>query len=415
MRARDRGRGLKPRRGVGAAEVVAAQEADLRKEVVLDHQVLGLEPVAVAGVVEAALVAEVLSLPPRGLRPGCVGQQVHVLVQRERGVRPVRLARAVADEGDRAVREDGAHAAAAQDVAPYAHDGEVGVLGTRQHLVVGLDVQRADVEGADLAGDPAAADDRHHGAVLQPDASAVEEGRGVAAAEETAALAAAAQRPAEAAADTAAGEAEDTAAPRGRTRASREEQAEAGEVHLLLVHLDLREVRVVGEVRRQVLCDAVLHVEAGVAVAGVPGGRRGGEVGADPADRVRLDLQVSAAARGVEPDQRRRIRDAEDAARAGARRERQRRDVGPLVLAPDVAPELHAPHLGRPRPVAQGLERDLHLHRPAFFEAAGADVPDRVPVAVRIALVGDLESRRARRAGWCRRPPRCGGRRRCRG
>ena len=39
------------------------------------------------------------------------------------------------------------------------------------------------------------------------------------------------------------------------------EQAEAREVDLLLVGLDLREVGVVGEVGRQVLRDAVLHVE----------------------------------------------------------------------------------------------------------------------------------------------------------
>ena len=44
----------------------------------------------------------------------------------------------------------------------------------------------------------------------------------------------------------------------------------------------------------------------------------------------------------------------------------------------------------RLRAVTQGLERDLHLHRPAAVEAAGTHVPDRVPVRVRIALVREL-------------------------
>ena len=53
-----------------------------------------------------------------------------------------------------------------------------------------------------------------------------------------------------------------------------EEQAEPRQVDLLLVGLDLREIGVVGEVRGQVLRDAVLHVEPHVAVEVVRDRRR---------------------------------------------------------------------------------------------------------------------------------------------
>ena len=72
------------------------------------------------------------------------------------------------------------------------------------------------------------------------------------------ATAAAAQRPAEAAGETAAGEVEDAAALEEELPLSRKEQVEAGQVDLLLVNLDLREVGVDGEVGGQVLRDAVL-------------------------------------------------------------------------------------------------------------------------------------------------------------
>ena len=45
----------------------------------------------------------------------------------------------------------------------------------------------------------------------------------------------------------------------------RKEQAEARQVHLLLVGFDLREVGVVGEVRRSVLGDGIPRVDADLA------------------------------------------------------------------------------------------------------------------------------------------------------
>jgi hypothetical protein len=46
----------------------------------------------------------------------------------------------------------------------------------------------------------------------------------------------------------------------------RKEQAEPGEVDLLLVGFRLREIRVVGEVGGQVLGQAILHVDAEVRI-----------------------------------------------------------------------------------------------------------------------------------------------------
>ena len=70
------------------------------------------------------------------------------------------------------------------------------------------------------------------------------------------------------------------------------EQAEARQVDLLLVGLDLREVGVDREVQRQARRHAVLHVEPGVEIA--VGRGRADRVGA--AERIRLDAQVRARA-----------------------------------------------------------------------------------------------------------------------
>jgi hypothetical protein len=93
--------------------------------------------------------------------------------------------------------------------------------------------------------------DRDHAAAIEPDAPAVEQVRRVAPA---------AGLPA--AAGPAAAEVEDAAALEEEVALLREEQAEARQVDLLLVDLDLREVGVDGEVGRQVGGDAVLEVAA---------------------------------------------------------------------------------------------------------------------------------------------------------
>ena len=103
---------------------------------------------------------------------------------------------------------------------------------------------------------------------------------------------------------------------RKNSRFSGKNRLKAREVHLLLVGLDLREVGVVGEVGGQVLRDAVLHVDADVAVEIVRDRRaaRRSVVSAD--DGVRLDLEVRGCRRRLEADQRRRQRDLQDHAAA---------------------------------------------------------------------------------------------------
>ena len=89
------------------------------------------------------------------------------------------------------------------------------------------------------------------------------------------------------------------------------EEAEAGEVDLLLVGLDLREVRVVGEVRGQVLCHSVLDIEPEVAVALVRDRRVGVDVGGHRADAIWLDLERPVATGHLDTGQRAGCRQSE--------------------------------------------------------------------------------------------------------
>ena len=379
-----------------APEVVAAQEADLRPEVLLDEQMVELEAVAVGAVVEARLVARVAARDAAGAGARVVAEEVDVVQEREGGVRAVGLVGTVAGGRDGAMGEDGADAAAPEDVALDAQHREVRVVGARAGLVVRLDAQHAHVERAGLAGQPAAAENGNDPSVLQPDAAAVEERRRIA--RSGYAVARQDARGPEAAAR----EVEDAAPLEKELPLLREEQVEAGEVHLLLVHLDLGEVGVVGEVRGEAPGDAVFQVDAHLAVARPARGGTSPRVGGHAADGVRLDLQARARGRRLQADQRARRRHAEHAAASAEPRGRDgnQRQVRPFVLAHHRAAELDAPDLIARRPIAQRLERHHHLDGPAAVEAGGPDVPHRVPVAVRIALVGDLEIREtAQRVG----------------
>ena len=156
-----------------------------------------------------------------------------------------------------------------------------------------------------------------------------------------------------------------------------------------LVHLNL--AKSVFQVRSAVRLrgDAVLDVHPVIAAAVVAARRVHREVGGDPGNAVRLDLEVGAAVRHVETHQQRGVGQAEEA--PATRRDRHRRDVRHLVLR-RIVRRICTPHRWTgPRPVAQRPERNRHLHRPAALEPAGADVPHRVPVAVGIALVRDPE------------------------
>ena len=371
---------------VGAPEVVAAHEADLRVEVAADEQVVDEEAVAVALVGERGLVAPVVAVEAGRVRAGVVAVQVHVVVERERPVDAVRLVRAGAAQRDRAVGEDGADAAPAQDVALHAEHAEVRGGGPG---VVGPDVDGPDAEVAHLAGQASAAHDRHGPPrLVEADPPAEEEGRGVAGSEEAGRPGEVpARRCAEASEAGRPPEVEDALAFEEELAFLREEQAEPRQVDLLLVHLHLREVGVEGEVRGQVLGESVLEVDAAVPAGVVRDGGRGGAVGVERADRVGLDLERAVALRHLQADEGAGDRQAE-LSRPG--RDRHRREIRLLVARSDVPAHLDAPQLRGAGPEAEGLEGDRHLDGPAAVEAAGAHVPDRIPVGVRVPLVGDL-------------------------
>ena len=93
--------------------------------------------------------------------------------------------------------------------------------------------------------------------VLQSDPATVEERRRIARAPNTLSRLQDARG-----SEAAACELEDAAPLEEELPLLREEQVEAGEVHLLLVHLDLGEVGVVGEVRGEAPGNAVLQIDA---------------------------------------------------------------------------------------------------------------------------------------------------------
>src|SRR5205807_2724267 len=72
-------------------------------------------------------------------------------------------------------------------------------------------------------------------------------------------------------------------------------QVEAREVHLLRVVFHLREVRVVGQIQRKAFGDPELSVAAELLVPLIRKRRRGFEIGAEPANAVRLELDGGTA------------------------------------------------------------------------------------------------------------------------
>ena len=232
------------------------------------------------------------------------------------------------------------------------------------------------VKPARLPGEAAADPERRHQPAIEADAAAEEQIRRHAA-------------PGGQSGARAAGEREDAEILEEEIALLGKEQIEARQVDLLFVHFHLREVGVDRQVGGQVLRHAVLQVgaDAGGPVVGEAGRHR--RVGRDAGQAVRLQLDVAAAGRHLEADQRGRGRHLEDAAE-GRERPRDLREVRPFVLPAHDAPQVDAPGLIASGLVAQRLERDRHLDGPSAVEAAGLDVPHRVPVDVRRPFVGDL-------------------------
>ena len=129
-------------------------------------------------------------------------------------------------------------------------------------MVICLNAYGSHVERADLSGDPPACEDRDWLSILQTDPSAVEKRR----------CSTTAAAPATTTSETAptsiptSPEVEDSSAFKKELPLLRKEETEPGQVDLLLVHLDLCEIRVEGEIRRQVLGDSVLDVQPRIHV-----------------------------------------------------------------------------------------------------------------------------------------------------
>ena len=152
------------------------------------------------------------------------------------------------------------------------------------------------------------------------------------------------------------------------------EQVEAIEIDLLLVHLDLREVRAVGQVEGQGGGDGVLQIDAGVAQ---PNRAAALVAVRQVAGDVRDDLQTALRRRRVNPGQLPRQRQPQQVVLAG-----QRRPVDDLVAAADVPLDVHAPGLDLADGIAQGPERNGELGAPAGVRQRRAHLPYAVPVAV---------------------------------
>ena len=310
-----------------------------------------LHAVQVAVVRKGRLVAGIVVAAALRARARIVAVEAHVVVERERRVGAVHLVRAgpldVCTEPVYRHRPTGIYAtdaAAAEDVRLHAHHGEVRRERFRVRLVPGLDVDGADAQPAHLAGQPAAGPDRHRLALLQADPAAEEHQRRVVAAAPTGRpFGTAAGRTAAHTEHVGTGpEIEGAARFEEELAFFRKEQVEPRQVHLRLIHLHLREVGVDGEVGGQVLRHSPLQVHARGAVAAVRVRLVGRQVGGQRTDAVRLHLQPRVPRRRLQADQRGGHRQAEH---AGPGRDRDRREVGSLVLAAHAPAELEAPHL----------------------------------------------------------------------
>ena len=171
-----------------------------------------------------------------------------------------------------------------------------------------MNVQRAHVERPDLARDATTAHDWDRLPSGEPYPTAIEQRRGIAATEDTSAAGAADV------AEATLRKLEDAAPLEKELALLGEEQAEAGQVDLLLVDLDLGKVGVVREVRGEVPRERVLRVNAGIPVTRAAHRRLRHEIGGRTPNAIGLDLETPRALRHLEPNERPGRRHAEDAA-----------------------------------------------------------------------------------------------------
>ena len=230
------------------------QESDLRVEVVGHLDVAQRETPALGVVVPGRVVGVVASLEPGCIGGGCEPGDLAVLPQPYPSVHPVGAVE-VAAPGQRAgrlpVHEDGADLRAVRQVAIRPRHREVVGWRHARHLL-GLHVEQAHrYRIGDLARQPGAPENRDL-APARTDADAAAEKQLRLARVAAGHLPDAAHR-------------EDAGVLEKERPLLRKEQVEAIQVDLLLVHLDLREVGVVGEIERQGGARVVLQIDAGVA------------------------------------------------------------------------------------------------------------------------------------------------------
>ena len=262
------------------------------------------------------------------------------------------------------MRDHRADAAAAQDVALGARDGERGRLDAlrlalERRQLAGADAEQADGETARFAAQSSAGTERRNAPAVETDPPAEEQIR----------------RHATAGAEAGAR----TSGKRERPEVLQEEipllgkeQVEARQVHLLLVDLDLREIGVDRDVDGQVLCHAVLEIAADPVRRVVREAGRDRRIGREARQRVWLQFEHPGAGWHLQAHQRRRRRHLQDAAKRG-QRARHLCEVGPLVLPADDAAQVDAPGLLASGLIAERLERDGHLDRPSAVELAGLE------------------------------------------
>ena len=268
-----------------------------------------------------------------------------------------------------------ADGAAPQHVATNPGSSEVGRHRASARLVVGLDIEQAHEIRAHLPGDPTTADDRDDLPAADADLATEERNRNVGTVD---------------VGPGAGAEVEDALALEKKRPLLRKEHVETRQVHLLLVHLDLREVGAPGQVGGQVLRQPILEIETDVASQVVRERRTGETIGGQAADAVWSELEILGPRRELQADKGRAQRHLHQAATL-TERERYWDDVRFLVL-----PAHHATHVEAPDGLGGGLvtdgpERDLELESPATVEPAHLYAKYGIPVLVRReAFVGDL-------------------------
>ncbi len=250
------GRGLNRASRVLPREIGPPQKSDLGVEAASDVQMLELRAIAVGVVVEVAQVAGVVAPDLRRAGPGDIPIEVHAARRGVQGIDPERLARSPVALRLVAPRVEHADVAPPEDVALDSHHGEIRGPRVCRHLLIRLDIEHPDRIGPRLAGDPSPAPDWYRTSVVEPDAAAEEQHRRIVG---DAYPTAAGRNPNPA-------ESENALTFKKEVPALGEEEVEPRQVDLLEVVFDLREIGVVGQVERQALREAVLHVEADIAV-----------------------------------------------------------------------------------------------------------------------------------------------------